>query len=41
MHGDHVWAFWYGGFGFIVVSDDHVRGLGYLAQMAETGAPLD
>ncbi len=38
---DHVWVFWYGGFGFIVVSDDYVRDLGYLAQMAETGAPLN
>ncbi len=38
---DHVWVFWYGGFGYVVVSDDYVDELGTLAQMAETGAPLN
>jgi hypothetical protein len=38
---EEVWAFWYGQFGYLVVSKDHVRQLGYLAQMAETGAPLN
>jgi hypothetical protein len=36
-----VWAFWFGGFGYLVVSRDNVAELGSLAQMAETGQPLD
>jgi len=40
-HDDQVWVFWYGSFGYIVVSGDHVHELGYLALMAETGAPLN
>lgn len=39
--GDHLWVFWYGGFGYVVISDDYVHELGYLAQMAETGAPVN
>jgi hypothetical protein len=38
---DHIWAFWYGQFGYVVVSKGHVRELGHLAQMAETGEPLN
>jgi hypothetical protein len=38
---DHIWAFWYGQFGYVVVSKDYVRELGHLAQMAETGEPLN
>lgn len=39
--GDNAWVFWYGGFGYVVVSDDYVDELGHLAQMAETGIPLN
>jgi hypothetical protein len=41
MSADQVWAFWYGEFGYVVVSKDYVRQLGHLAQMAETGEPLN
>lgn len=38
---DDVWVFWYGGFGYVVISDGYVKELGALAQMAETGEPFD
>ncbi len=38
---EQVWVFWYGGFGFLVASQDYTGALGYLAQMAQTGAPLN
>ena len=41
VSADQVWAFWYGEFGYVVVSKDYVRELGHLAQMAETGEPLN
>ena len=36
-----VWAFWFGEFGYLVVSRDNVAALGSLAQMAQTGAAVD
>ena len=41
MSEDQVWVFWYGGFGYVVASPDYMRDLGALAQMAETGGPLN
>ncbi len=38
---DQVWAFWYGGFGYVVASRDYMRALGSLAQMAAEGYPPD
>jgi hypothetical protein len=36
-----VWAFWFGEFGYLVVATDNLAALGALAQMAQTGQPLD
>jgi hypothetical protein len=41
VSADQVWVFWYGGFGYVVASRDYRQALGSLAQMAETGAPLN
>jgi hypothetical protein len=41
VNAKHVGAFWYGEFGFVIIAGDYVDALLTLAQMAETGQPLN
>jgi len=41
VSADQVWVFWYGGFGYVVASPDYRQALGHLAQMGQTGGPLN